>query len=169
MLLSQYLDQVEEKLCGSFNIQRDCRIENDRYDLFAEYHLRGEKYIAVKKAVIYAIESHEYCMVKYIENLDNNELNAFVDALTRSARTVVKPSSEHMSSIVTGVIVADNIVQERKKEIVTCVNRFKCHRGFALGLKGWMDIRLLVVSLKGGLVAACKKGKEVSAVYQIGQ
>ncbi|MGD9567709.1 MAG: hypothetical protein AB7V48_05225, partial [Sedimentibacter sp.] len=57
----QYLDIIQKKLENSFNISRNFHINSFTYDLYAEYHLRNEKYLMVKKAVVYAFENNEYC------------------------------------------------------------------------------------------------------------
>lgn len=66
-----------------------------------------------------------------------------------------------MSSIVTGVLVIEDSIKILSDEIVDDVIKFKFHKGFSFGLRGWVDVRLLIVSLKDGIVISNKKGKEV--------
>lgn len=165
MELFQYLDTIEEKLKNSFDIKRNYLVNNFRYDMFAEYHLRNEKYVLLKNAVVYAFENNEYYLIKYCEKLNKNTLRKLMNNLIESVEPVVKPSKEHMSSIITGVIVTDNIHNEDKDEIIKTIRRFKYNKGFALGFKGWVDIRIVLVSLNEELIATNKKGKEVSEVF----
>lgn len=167
MELFEYLDMIEEKLKSSFDIKRNYPINDFQYDIFAEYHLRNEKYVLLKKAVVYAFENNEYCLIKHCENLSMNFLKKIIDVLTESIELIVKPGSEHMSSTVTLVLVTDNIVNENSDEIIKTIKRFNYNKGFAFGFKGWADIRLILVSLNEGLIAANKKGKEVSEVYNL--
>lgn len=161
----QYLDNIQKKLENSFNISRDLNINNITYDLFAEYHLRNEKYLMVKKAVVYAFENNEYCLIKYYKEFNVDDYKIFADSLINSIESIVNPSKEHMSSIITGVILTEKIQDEDLKNIRKKVEQFKYNKGFAFGFKGWADIRLILVSLNEGLIAANKKGKEVSKVY----
>ncbi|MDD4089196.1 MAG: hypothetical protein PHP29_05840 [Tissierellia bacterium] len=166
MELNKYLDIIEEKLKCSFDIKRNYSINNTHYDMFAEYHLRNEKYVLVKKAVIYAFENNEYSFIKYCKDLNKNSLKEIINTLTESVELIVKPSREHMSSTVTLIIVTDNIFNnEDKEEITKIISRFNYNKGFAFGFKGWADIRLVLVTLNEGLIATNKKGKEVSEVY----
>jgi len=162
---SQYMDIIEEKLQGSFDVTKNYIINDFQYDLFAEYYLRNESYVLVKKAVVYAFENNEYCLIKYYKDLNKSSYNNYIYNLIQSIEALVNPSKEHMSSIITGVIVTDNILSEDLEDIIKTINRFKYNKGFAFGFKGWADIRLVLVSLNEGLIATNKKGKEVSKVY----
>ena len=161
----KYLDNIQKKLENSFNISRNFNINNFTYDLYAEYHLRNEKYLMVKKAVVYAFENNEYCLIKYYKEFNEDDYKIFTDSLINSIESIVNPSKEHMSSIITGVILTEKIQDEDLKNIRKKVEQFKYNKGFAFGFKGWADIRLILVSLNEGLIAANKKGKEVSKVY----
>ena len=165
MDFSQYIESIENKLRCSFDFKRNYKVNDYEFDLFAEYHLRNESYVLMKQAVVYAFENNEYCLIKYYKNLNSDNFKDYIDALTKSVITVINPSSEHMSSVITGVIVTDNIPFEDLEDIIQAVKRFKYNKGFAFGFKGWADIRLLLVSLNEGLIAFNKKGKEVREVY----
>jgi hypothetical protein len=167
MDFSQYIEIIENKLRNSFDISRNYIINNLQYDLYAEFHLRNEKYVAVKNAVIYAFENNEYCLIKHYEKFDKNDYNNLTESMIQSVESIVKPSNEHMSSIITGVIVTDNVPDDDLEDIIQAVKQFKYNKGFAFGFKGWADIRLLLVSLNEGLIAINKKGKEVSEVYKL--
>lgn len=164
MEFCQYLDLIEEKLIGSFDIKRNYSINNLNYDMYAEYHLRNEKYVLVKKAIVYAFENNEYSLIKYCENINKDYLQEIINTLTDSVELIVKPNREHMSSTITLTIVTDNIFNDRD-EITKIISRFYFNKGFAFGFKGWADIRLVLVSLNEGLIATNKKGKEVIEVY----
>ena len=164
MEFSQYLDNLEKKLIGSFDLERDYILEDYRFDLFARYLLRNEKYILLKQAKIYAIENNEYSFIKYFDSMDLSLLDKFTASLIKSIDSLVQPSEEHMSSIITGVIVLQD---NPSPELVNAVKRFKYHKGFAFGFRGWVDIRLLLVTMDQDYIVTNKKGKEVSKVYSI--
>jgi len=164
MEFSQYLDTLESKLFGSFDLKRNYLLDNYNFDLFAEYHIRNEKYVLMKKATVYAIENNEYCFVKYFNKIDKFQFQEFTDTLIKSIDNVVQPSEEHMSSIITGVIV---LPDKPNIDIIDTIKKFKYHKGFAFGFKGWADIRILLVTMNDHYIVTNKKGKEVSEVYSI--
>lgn len=165
MQLGEYLDNIEKKLVRSFDITRGYSLDGINYDMFAEFHLRNEKYVLSKKAVLYAIESNEYCLLKSFDRIDRSTVTSFADGIIRSLETIVKPDTNHMCSMVNGVMILDGGQETGLEDAIGEVKRFKYHRSFSFGFKGWSDIRLLIVSLKGGVIAANKQGKGISKVY----
>lgn len=164
MEYDKYLENIENKLKKNFDIKRDFQHRHMKIDLFAKYLLRNEKYVGSKKINIYAFENHEYCFVKYFSTLDPQRVQEYTTYLQAAVNDFVTPHEEHMSSVITGVIVADG---NCSKEVMDRVKKFKYHKSFAFGFKGWVDIRLVLVLLNQGEVITNKKGKEVQKVYQV--
>ncbi len=167
MDFKEYAESIERKLQRSFDIARDHSVSGARYDLYAEFRMRNERFILSKKAVIYAFENNEYCLMRYLPELAVQDAVRFTDDIVAAVQELIKPDSEHMSSILTGIIVFGDGSEGDVKEASAAVRRFRYHRSFSLGFRGWVDIRLLLVSLKEGVVAANKKGEQVSKVYGI--
>jgi hypothetical protein len=84
MELLEYLNIIEKKLKSSFDIKRNYTLNNIQFDMFAEYHLRNEKYVLVKKAIVYAFENNEYSFIKHCEELDKEYLQEIINTLTDS-------------------------------------------------------------------------------------
>jgi len=165
MEFNQYITNIERKLMRSFDIRRNCIINDVEYDMCAEYHLRNEKYVLVKTAVVYAFENNEYCLMKHFYLLDKYLCREYVEGLVRSVDMIVQPDANHMSSMITGIIVADEIPDSDCEEIIRYVKLFKFNKQFSFGFKGWADIRLVLVSLKGGVIATNRRAKQVSDVF----
>lgn len=164
MEFSEYIETLEKKLIRSFDLQRDYKINDYAYDLFAEYHIRNEKYMLTRKAILYAIENNEYSFVKYFDGIDEHATEEFIESLIKAIDVVVEQCEEHMASIITGVIVLPN---KPDTDIIDRIKKFKYHKGFSFGLRGWVDIRLLLVTMNGDYIVTNKKGKEVREVYSI--
>jgi len=160
----EYLDNIERKLKSYFDIERDYDFNGYPLDLYAKFHFRNERYILSKKLVIYAIENNEYIFIKYFDGIDGTCLKEFIDLLIKSIDEVVKPDENHMSSVITGVLVTK---YKPNEEIVDAIRKFKYHKGFAFGFRGWVDIRLVLVTMKDEYIVTNKKGKEVREVYSI--
>ena len=80
------------------------------------------------------------------------------------AMDIVKPDENHMSSAITGVLVTKH---KPSADIIDTIKKFKYHKGFAFGFKGWVDIRLILVTMEDNYIVTNKKGKEVKEVYSI--
>ena len=92
-------------------------------------------------------------------------MDAFVLDLKRAVDELVKPSHEHMSSAITGVLVAE---QGFAPEAVRRVTKSGFTRNFWLGLHGWCFLRLLGIDLSTGQTWANRRGKEVVRAYSPG-
>lgn len=164
MKLEEYINKVKSKLQNSFDLKRDFMINGYKCDLFAEYHLRTERYILTRKTVIDAVEANEYCLIKHFAKVDKDEIQKYIDLLIQSIDSLINFDDGHMSSIITGVIILD---KKPSTDIIERIEKFKFHKGFALGFRGWVDIRLLLVTMNEGYIVANKKGREVLEVYSI--
>ncbi|MFA5576933.1 MAG: hypothetical protein WC983_06670 [Tissierellaceae bacterium] len=164
MELKEYLDTIESKLISNFDIERDYILNNIDYDLFAKFYMRNERYFLTKKAVIYAMEANEFCLIKYFDSFTEADLHSFTQGLIDSKDTLINLDDDHMSSIITGVIVLKDRPLE---EIAKAVEKFKYYKSFAFGLKGWVDIRLLLVTMNQKYIVTNKKGREVQELYSI--
>lgn len=160
----EYLDNIEKKLKNYFDIERNYELNGYVCDLHARYHLRNERYILSKKIVIYAIESNEYIFIKCIDKIDDICLKEYIEFLVNSIDDIVKPDENHMSSAITGVLVTKH---KPSADIIDTIKKFKYHKGFAFGFKGWVDIRLILVTMEDNYIVTNKKGKEVKEVYSI--
>lgn len=164
MKIESYLENMEIKLSKYFDIEKPYNYINTEYQLFAKSFIRSERYIASKKLTIYAIENNEFIFVKTFTKLEVKELLQLTDHLKQAAEDYVDPHSEHMSTVITGVIVVEKAIEEDLKKVI---EKFKFMRSFAFGFKGWVYIRLLVVDLDKGEVICNRRGKEVRKFYQM--
>ncbi len=167
MELTSYIEELEKKLVRSFDLFRNYEIDDENFDLFAKYHLRAEKYFLTKSAKIYGMENNEYILMKMMENLDNRTFEIFKNSIIGSIDKLVELHDEHMSSIITGVMLTDKPFSEIDDDVLKKISKFKYHKGFSFGFKGWVDIRLILVSLNDEYNIANKKGTEVSEIYSI--
>jgi len=160
----EYLNNMERKLKSYFDIERDYDLNGYPLDLYAKHHFRNERYVLSKKFVVYGQENNEYIFIKYFEEVGEISLKEYIDFLVKSIDILVEPDNDHMSSVITGVLLTNH---KPKIEVIETIKKFKYHKGFAFGFKGWVDIRLILVTMDGECIVTNKKGKEVSSVYCI--
>lgn len=164
MDFNNYLENLEKKLQSYFDLERNYSYREIGFELYAKFFTRSERYILTKKAKIFGIESNEHCFIKHYNELDKAKVENFIDHLKSACIDFVDPHEEHMSSIITGVLVVD---QACPGELIDIIEKFRYQKSFAFGLKGWADIRIILVFLKKGEVFSNKKGREVKEVYQV--
>jgi hypothetical protein len=81
----------------------------------------------------------------------------FTAFLINAANELVKPHEEHMSSIVSGILVSE---QGFEPEAIRIGTGFKYERSFWFGLRGWCSVRLLLVDLSSGPVKSTPAVRE---------
>jgi len=161
--LQEYLETLRGKYEAYFDIYPDYSILNRRLDLYACCHVRNEKFFVTKKASLGAWETNEYCLIEgHSTEIYAPQVQNFTTFLINAARELVKPHKEHMSSVVTGILVSELGFDSEAIHIGT---RFKNSRSFWFGLRGWYSVCLLLVDLSSGQVYASPKGKEVMKSY----
>lgn len=158
----EFLDLLRKKLTVSYDIYEEFELEGLSLDFYAKYYMRTERYIAIRKAVIYGMETNDHFLVKRRENLSKEDLEEYLDWTKKNIESIVKPHDEHMASTLTLVIVLDH---ELDQELAKQVSRVKFHRSFSFGFKGWVDLRLVVYSLDEEKFISNKKGKEVKDLF----
>jgi len=104
-------------------------------------------------------------MVKALSGLGNkNEVEKFSKYLKSLINELFTPSIDIMSTVINGVLVSTSGFSE---DAVSFVKKFKFSKSFLLGIKGWCDIRFILVDLKEEKLYSNQKGKEVLSAYKI--
>ncbi|AOY75011.1 hypothetical protein [Clostridium formicaceticum] len=164
MKAQNYIKNMGERLWKYFDVEKAYSYKEIEFDLFAKSLVRNERYIASKKIAIYGFENHEYHFIKHYQVLKEESISRFLSVLSSAAEELVNPHPEHMSTIITGIIVVEKEISE---ELRRTIKKFKFMCSFAFGFKGWTYIRLVVVDLSKGEVITNKRGREVKKFYQI--
>ncbi|MBT9166468.1 MAG: hypothetical protein DDT25_01153 [Chloroflexi bacterium] len=163
MKLEEYLKMLRARYEAYFDTSPDYSILGRTVDLYARCHVRNEKFFLSRKATLGAWETSEYCLVEgHPVGLGAAKVRDFAAFLVRAADELVKPHEEHMSSIVSGILVSERGFEPEAIRIGT---GFKHERSFWFGLRGWCSVCLLLVDLSTGQVYASPKGKEVMRIY----
>jgi len=164
MKLEEYLETLRRKYQAYFDVYPDYFLLGRRLDLYARSHVRSEQFFLTRKVTLAAWETNEYCLVEgYRAKIYAPEVREFITFLVNAADELVKPHKEHMSSVVTGIMVSE---QGFDPEAIHLGTRFKHSRSFWFGLYGWYSICLLLVDLSSGRVYANSRGKGVMKSYQ---
>jgi len=163
--LEGYLKDLEERYKYYYEVERDKEISGLKVDIFAKYSTEHFRQVLTKKIKIDQHYTKEYAMVKALSGLGNkNEVEEFSKYLKSLINKLFTPSVDIMSTIINGVLVSTSGFSE---EAVSFVKKFKFSKSFLLGIKGWCDIRFILIDLKGQKLYSNKKGKEVLSAYKI--
>lgn len=163
MEFESFLEEIRKKLIGSYDLEDNSELNHWEFNLSGKYHLRTERYFAMKKAVVYGMENDDYFFLKHQEIFCEKDPSGILQWVRESLNRIVIPHSEHMSSTITLVIAVDS---ELDTKMIKEIEKIKFHQGFSWGLKGWVDLRLIVYSLKKKYFVTNKKGREVIDLFR---
>ena len=126
-----------------YDIERDVTVEGGSFPAMAIFFLRDENYLITRKHVLNAVENHEYVYFYLTEHLDAKTLQEQIDLTREDGLGRIRPHKEHMSSMVTLVILADTIDEEAKK----LIKKTRFHKNYRLALHGWMEYQIAAMEL----------------------
>ena len=163
--LEAYLRDLEERYKYYYEVERNKEILGVKLDIFAQSSTEHFRQVLTKKIKIDQHYTKEYAVVKAEKRfVDKNEVEEFSKYLKSLINKPFTSSVNIMSAIINGVLVSTSGFSE---EAVSFTKRFKFSKSFLLGIKGWCDIRLILVDLKEEKLYSNQKGKEVLSAYKI--
>ena len=163
--LKAYLKDLEERYKYYYEVEKDKEISGVKVDIFAKSSIEHFRQVLTKNIKIDQHCTKEYAMVKSLSGLGSkNEVKEFSQFLISSINKISPPSIDTMSTTLNGVLVATSSFSE---EAVNFAKKFKFSKSFLLSIKGWCDIRLILVDLKKEELYSNQKGKEVLSAYKI--
>lgn len=163
MTQNEYIENLMRKFERYFEIEKDVTLFGETFNLYAKHwNVSGRTFIT-KNDIIDKYENNEYCFVKSIDTVTEKEINDFGQFLKTAVEKLINPGREHMSTYITGIIVANNVDEDGTK----AVKNYKYNKAFKFYLHGWCDVRFICVDLGKEEVITNKAGKRVNKVYEL--
>ncbi len=151
--------QVLERLLAAheafFDVERDYAFAGRTFPGYAEFHSSASQYVLVKRAKLWEASAHEYLFFQLCDHLDRVAFDDAVAFMTTEALAKVQLDPDHMTSYLSLVLIADTV----DDALVRTIKRTHFRRNFALGFKGWADLRVGVIDLARGAVVTNTQGK----------
>jgi len=157
-----YIELLKSKFERHFKIDTDIELLGTRIDMTASFSDVSGRTFITKNDIIDRYENHEYCYIKKYHELSEEDINQFISFLKKVVDERVKPGKDHMSTYVTGVVIAGNATDTIRK----IVEKHSYSRAYSFYLRGWCDVRLVLVDLADNQVVTNKAGKRLIKVYQ---
>ena len=145
-----------------FDVQRGYDYAGRTFPGYAEFHSYGEKYVLVKRAKLWEVDTHEYLFFVLADKLGETQVRDLVSFMERDGLRKVVPEPNHMSSAISLVIVADSCTDEAAKT----VRKTRFRKNFALGIRGWANLRVAVADLSANRVITNAAGKQLKTTLE---
>ena len=155
--MSQFSEQVLEGLKKAYATYFDIEEIDDGTALKARcgYHMRDSQYVLVKKAELWAAETHEYLYLWDAGHLDLDGVEEIFRRTLDDGEPRVKPHAQHMYTYLTAVALYDSA----DPDALDRLKKLKKRREFKLSLHGWMEFRIAAVDLSTGEVTVNRAGR----------
>lgn len=145
-----------------FDVYRDYEFGGRVFPGYAEFHSHGEQYVLVKRAKLWEVDAFEYLFFQVADVLDQQCLDDLVEFMTTQAIQKVHPDPNHMTSYLSLVVIANEVPDEVRRK----VRKTSFRKNFALGIRGWADLRLAVIDLSKDDVVTNSQGKDLRATLE---
>ena len=160
MKSKEYFYKLDEMFYHYFDLYLNKDLAGRQFDLYGYCRMDNEKYIATRSVKIWEFIDYEHVMVKIsdkflIDNFSKNFLDKLVEEL-------VNPHSNHHQSYLTLVSIVN---AEVNKENINWINKFKYSKSFLFGIRGWCDIRLIVVDIISDFIYTNQAGEKIVESY----
>lgn len=158
--MSQFSEQVLEGLKKAYAAYFDIEEIDDGTALKARcgYHMRDSQYVLVKKAELWAAETHEYLYLWDAGHLDLDGVEEIFRRTLDDGEPRVKPHAQHMYTYLTAVALYDSA----DPDALDRLKKLKKRREFKLSLHGWMEFRIAAVDLSTGEITVNRAGKALA-------
>ena len=155
--MSQFSEQVLEGLKKAYAAYFDIEEIDDGTALKARcgYHMRDSQDVLVKKAELWAAETHEYLYLWDAGHLDLDGVEEIFRRTLDDGEPRVKPHAQHMYTYLTAVALYDSA----DPDALDRLKKLKKRREFKLSLHGWMEFRIAAVDLSTGEITVNRAGK----------
>ena len=167
---SAYFERLLRYYEGSFDIARPALLGGSEFSALASFHIRQEKYVLVKKATLWGVDSHEHVLMQQYRTAPGPEEVARLGEILTShmepevaRRGEANMPEDHMYTYLTLALLSEQPVSE---ELVKAVQKFKFVKYYSFYLRGYSEARMVLVDLANEKVYTNKAGKKAAELYQ---
>lgn len=163
MKYEAYIARLKEKFERHFDVETNVKILDNNIDFHARFFNISARTFITQQDVIDKCENYEICYVKGYEELTKKDVEKYCEFLKNAVDEFVNPGADHMSTYITGVMVADSVCDDVRQ----AVESFKHSKAYLFYLKGWCDVRLVCVDISKEDIITNKAARKVKKVYQL--
>ena len=119
--MSELRDTLLARLSEAYTAYFDVEPVQDGSPLKAlcAYHSRGSQYVLIKKAELWAAETHEYLYLYSLPRLDFTSLVELQARTLEDGMPRIRPHSQHMCTYLSAVVLCDQAVDLSTGDIAT--------------------------------------------------
>ncbi len=162
MLQEDILQALLNGYRSSFDIYSPHSLCGRDLAAYCRFSSRSEKYVLIKRAVIWAAESNEHVLILDVPRLGEREVKELAAYLEAVERECVKPHKEHMESLITLFLLVGDITQDGK----AALKRLRFGKSYKLSVHGYSSARAVAFDVNTKEFVSNAAGKALIPYYK---
>lgn len=151
---------IKTRFNKHFELEQEYILGKQHIDLYAKYYQQQGRTFISKVDVI---DAYHTCEEHYFKEISKEEeVEYFINELQGYCK-MLKTAVGHMSTAITGIIIADKLSQEA----ITAIQKYRHSKNYCFGMRGWGEIRLVGIALDSKSLYTNKAVRKHEEVYKI--
>ncbi|TWG29351.1 hypothetical protein [Geobacillus sp. C56-T2] len=141
--LTRFAHELANKFTLYFDVYRDEQISDFPLAFIAHYKRRDERYMVTKKMKVYGVENQQLVFATVAnEPVSLPFVRRFQDVIDHYKHQFIQEHTEHMSTIVLGLIIADGKLDDA---VLKEVRKFRKVKFLKFGWHGWIETYIAIL------------------------
>ena len=162
MLQEDILQALLGGFRASFDIHSPHSLCGRELAAYCRFSSRSEKYVLIKRAVIWAAESNEHVLILEIPRLDQSAVSELSEYLKSVEKACVEPHKDHMVSLITLFLLAGEIEQDGK----AALKRLRFGKNYKFTIHGYSSARAVAFDMQTQAFISNAAGKTLIPYYK---
>lgn len=145
-----------------YEIDRDGCYGEGFFPATATFFLRDENYLISKKHVLSAVENYDYLYFCMADHLDVSSLQEMISRSLELGKKRIHPHKEHMSSLITLIILTDTI----DDDAIRLIKKTRVRKYFRFAFHGWMEYRIAAMEISSTRFFSNPAGREPKKILE---
>lgn len=158
------VDEALETILKSYKRYYNVNTEDAAKPFAAEavFHSHNEQFFLVKAATLSEADSHEYVFFATADKLSLNDAKYFDEAAWAEGMSRVVPHSNHRSTDIVLIILAEHI----DEEAAGYIKKLKRYKSYRHTLWGWSHYSVVATETSGGNFFSNRRGKNLRKLFR---
>ncbi len=167
-----YLKRVLSYYANSFDITRPYTLGGQEHAALAAMHAHEDQYVRIVGTTLWNAESHEYTLfetfddapptVEQVQSLFRLAEGEMEEKFVRCGEKL--PPKDHQYTWLTVVLISAHTPDEAVKQTV---RRLKKTRYYQYYLRGYSEVRMILVDLEAGELTTNRAARDLKKLYAI--
>ena len=162
MLQEDILQALLNGYRASFDIYSPHSLCGKELAAYCRFSSRSEKYVLIKRAVIWAAESNEHVLILEVPRLDQSIVIELSEYLKSVEKACVEPHKDHMVSLITLFL----LVGETERDGKAALKRLRFSKSYKFSVHGYSSARAVAFDLNLKEFISNAAGKTLVPYYK---